>query len=159
MAKLTESQQREICTLIAARMPPPDIRIHFEETYGLSVSFQQIYHYRRSKAWAEFIEEERILYDAGVEECFLACKKNRMDSLYVTYLLAKEKKDPKGMVMAIAQAQKEMEGMQLRVTDKDGEDFQFIINIGPPPEEQEPKKVGPTLTLLPGKGKGDDKVD
>lgn len=53
------------------------------------------------------------------------------------------------MVMAIAQAQKEMEGTKVQLTGKDGEDFSFNINIGPPPDQQDPKQVGPVLKLIP----------
>jgi hypothetical protein len=139
-------------------MPPPDIVEHFQATYALDVSYQLIYHYRKSETWSDFIAEERLAYDAPVSECLMCCKKKRMDALYATYLLAKEKQDPKGMVMAVAQAQKEMEGTKVRLTDKDGEDFQFNINIGPPPEEQKPKQVGPVLTLI-SPSKDDDEVD
>jgi hypothetical protein len=139
-------------------MPPPDIVAHFKAVYDLDISYQLIYHYRRSETWSEFISEERLAYDAEVSECFLACKRNRMDSLYTTYLLAKEKQDPKGMVMAVAQAQKEMEGTKLALVNKEGEDFSFNINIGPPPEDQKPRQVGPVLTLI-SPSKDDDEVD
>ncbi len=162
MARLTDNQKRELCCLIASRMESPHIVEHFLRVHDLEISFQQVYYYRKglgSPKWTEFIINERTKYDAAVDECFFSSKRNRVDACYAAYLSAESRQDAKGMVMAVAQAQKEMEGSQLRLTDKDGGDFQFNINIGPPPEEQKPKQVGPTLTLLPGNGKGDDKVD
>jgi hypothetical protein len=142
-------------------MEPPHIVEHFSRVHGLEVSFQQIYYYRKglgSSKWPEYIAEERIKYDAAVDECYFSSKRNRIDACYTAYLSAESRQDAKGMVMAVAQAQKEMEGSQLRLTDKDGGDFQFNINIGPPPEERKPKQVGPVLTLI-SPSKDDDEVD
>lgn len=152
MARLSDNNKRELCTLIATRMEPPDIKEHFKVVHGLDLTFQQIYYYRAglgAQKWADFIIEERIKYDSAVEECYLSSKRNRVDACYTAYKAAKAKGDPKGMVMAIAQAQKEVEGNQLRLTNKEGEDFSFTINIGPPPEDREPRRVGPPATLLP----------
>jgi hypothetical protein len=160
-SKLTLAQQRELCTLIASRLPAPEIIAHFDLTYAIDISSQLIYHYRRSANWSDYISEERILYDLEVSECFLACKRNRMDSLYNSYLMAKDQQDSKGMTMALAQAQREMEGMKLALVDKAGEDFSFTINIGPPPLEelpQKPKELGPVLQLRPP-DKDDKEVD
>jgi hypothetical protein len=151
MAKLSENQKRELCSLIASRMPTIHILEHFLEVHGLEVSPQQVWQYKNSEKWAEYIEESRIKYDAAVDECHFSCKRNRLDACYAAYLSAESRQDAKGMVMAVAQAQKEMEGTKVRLTDKEGEDFQFNINIGPAPEKQEPERVGPTLTLLPSR--------
>jgi hypothetical protein len=142
-------------------MEPPHIVEHFLRIHDLEISFQQVYYYRKglgSPKWTEFIINERTKYDAAVDECFFSSKRNRVDACYAAYLSAESRQDAKGMVMAVAQAQKEMEGTKVRLTDKDGEDFQFNINIGPAPEKQEPERVGPTLTLVPP-GADDDKVD
>ncbi len=161
MARLNEVQKRELCWLIAGRMPTIHIIEHFLENHELEISPQQVYSYKNglnAKKWVELIKDSRIQYDAAVEECYFSSKRNRMNALYTAYLVAEDKKDAKGMVMAVAQAHKEMEGTKVRLTDKDGEDFQFNINIGPPPEEQKPKQVGPVLTLI-SPSKDDDEVD
>ena len=162
MARLEESQKRELCYLIAARMSTFKILEHFLKKYSIEVTPQQVYCYKNgtgtSKKWSKFIADSRVKYDAAVEECHFSSKRNRMNAIYKAYKVAKKKKDAKGMVMAVAQAQKEMEGTKLQITGKDGEDFSFNINIGPPPtqDQETQKKVGPTLTLLPSSGTADD---
>jgi hypothetical protein len=160
MARLQEFMKRELCQMIAERLPPPDIKEHFEKQHGLDVSYQQIYWYRGAKQWQEFIEEQRAIYDAGVAEERFASKRVRLIACERAYLVALAKKDAKGMVLAIGQAQREMEGTRVALVDKEGEDFSFTINIGPKPpcgQVDEPKKVGPTRTLLPFKPRDDDK--
>ena len=155
MARLNEVQKRELCSLIASRVATLHIIEHFLKNHELEITPQQVYSYKsgfNSKKWVDLIDDFRIKYDDAVDECYFSSKRNRMNALYTAYLVAEAKKDAKGMVLAVAQAHKEMEGTKIALVDKDGEDFSFTINIGPPPEEQEPKKVGPTLTLLPSSG-------
>ena len=160
MARLEESQKRELCYLIAARMSTFKILEHFLEKHSLEVTPQQVYGYRNgvntSEKWSKFIADSRTRYDAAVEECHFSSKRNRMNAIYKAYKVADKKKDAKGMILAVAQAHKEMEGTKIRLTDKDGEDFSFNINIGPPPEKAESKQVGPVLKLIPAEhAKGD----
>jgi len=139
VARLNEAQKRELCWFIAARKTTAEIVEHFLENHSIEVTPQQVYSYKNglnSKKWPKLIEQMRDRYDKAVADCHFSSKRNRMNALHDTYLLAKEKKDARGMVMALAQAHKEMEGTKIQLTDKDGKDFQFNINIGPPPDKQ-----------------------
>lgn len=149
MARLVDAQKRELCYLIAARTATQEILEHFQEKYELEVTPSQIYAYKNglnADKWKEYIRTKRLEYDAAVDECIFSSKRKRLDACYRAYEVAKGKKDARGMVMAIAQAQKEMEGTKVQLTGKDGKDFEFNINIGPPPE---PRQVGPPLRVLP----------
>jgi hypothetical protein len=155
---LSEDRQRELVCMIAARRPPLEIVEHFLSEYDHVLSYQQIWKYKNSKKWADFLKEEREKFDNDFSKCLMASKRNRLMFLHKAYKIAKAEKDAKGMTMAISQAQKEMEVHKIALTDKAGEDFKFVINIGPPPEEQKPKQVGPVLTLI-SPSKDDDEVD
>jgi len=149
MARLDLAQKRELCWLIAGRMSTHKILDHFLEKYSIEILPGQIYQYKNglnSNKWPKLIEEFRAKYDAAVEECHFSSKRNRLNALYKAYEIAESKEDAKGMVMAVAQAQKEMEGTKIQLTGKDGEEFSFNINIGPPPQ---PKEVAPPLKVLP----------
>jgi len=156
MARLQENEKHDVCKMIAERVSPPEIVAYLKEKYDRDISYQQIYWYRRAPQWAEFISENRAKYDAGVDDERLSSKRRRLVALDDAYKVALAKKDARGMTMACSAARVEMEGSRVAVTDKDGEDFKFVINIGPAPEE--PKRVGPSLTLVPP-GADDDKVD
>jgi len=148
MARLDHSQKRELCWLIAAREATPKILEHFLGKYSIEISAQQVYSYKNglnSKDWPKLIADFRAQYDAAVEECHFSSKRNRLNALYHAYLKADEKGDQRAMVMAVAQAQKEMEGTKVELTGKDGKDFSFNINIGPPPEQ---RQVGPPVKVL-----------
>ena len=150
MAALDNGQKRELCWLIASRLPAGKIVAHFLEKYSIEVSRLQVSQYKtgkNSKKWVNLIEQFREEYDAAVAECHFSSKRNRLNALYKAYEVAELKKDAKGMVMAVAQAQKEMEGTKIQLTGKDGEEFSFNINIGPPPQQQ--KEVTPPLKVLP----------
>ncbi len=157
--RLNADQKRLLCHCIAIRLPTLEIIEKFREDHDLEVSPQSIYLYktgRNGKKWPPLIEEFRAEYDAGVTECFLSAKRNRLNSLHDLYVIALASKDVKGGVMALTAAHKEMEGTKVALVDKDGDDFSFVINIGPPPDQVgEPKNVGPVLTLLPFKKKDD----
>jgi hypothetical protein len=149
--------------MIAERVSPPEIVAYLKEKYGTEISYQQIYWYRRASAWKKFIKEKRDLYDAAVDEERFASKRKRLIGCEEAYLVAKEKKDAKGMTMAIIAARQEMEGKRIALTDAKGDDFSFTINIGPPPDQvRPPKRIGPSgpvLTLRPPYNKDDDKED
>jgi len=152
VARLNEAQKRELCWFIAARKTTAEIAQHFLEKYSIEVTPQQVYSYKNglnSKKWPKLIEEMRDRYDRAVDECHFSSKRNRLDALLKAYEVAEGKGDARGMVMAVAQAQKEMEGTKLQITGKNGEDFQFNINIGPPPEDQKPREVAPPVRLIP----------
>ena len=158
MARLQDNEKHQVCKMIAERVSPPEIVAYLKEKYGTEISYQQIYWYRRASAWKEFIAKNRAKYDLAVDEERFASKRSRLVGCEKAYLVALEKKDAKGMTMAIIAARQEMEGKRIALTDTKGDDFSFTINIGPPPEEQKPKQVGPVLTLI-SPSKDDDEVD